>query len=54
MGINEIGPVNESEFVVCSILLISCTFFNFTIFGEMALLIEKYNFSETLFQDKID
>jgi len=54
MGINEIGPVNESEFLVCSILLIGCSLVNFTIFGEMAVLITKYNLSETLFQDKLD
>lgn len=54
LGINEMGPVNESEMAFCSISILISLVVNANLFSEMAVLIARMDFKKTMYQNKLD
>ena len=51
---NELGPVNEIEFLVFISLLLGSIFFNFLIFGDVLVIFELVIKKGTDIQEKLD
>ena len=54
LGNNEIGPVNDSEFIMCICVLTFLSLANAQIFGEMAVLISTIMKRSSAQQERFD
>ena len=51
---NELGPVNEIEFIIYIVFLLGSIFFNFLIFGDVLVIFENLIKESSIIQDKLD
>lgn len=54
LGINEMGPVNEEEFIFLVLTLISSSLLNALIFGDVASLLQGISQKDSAFQEQLD
>jgi len=54
LGGNEMGPRSELELFTCTLILIVCSIFNATLFGEMTVITSLAGKKQAGFQEEID
>lgn len=54
LGSNELGPVNDIEFLFATGALISSALLNALLFGDVASLVQVLSKRETAIQEKLD
>lgn len=54
LAANELGPVNENEMCIISILLILCLFVNAFLISDVSVLIGEFGKAYASYQEKLD